>query len=238
MKKSSILFSATILFLLTFIHALPSEAGPIEESISAKEQEQLKKLAQYIKRDGGVLSLRLTSGSFITFSDSSDCTRWETCTLYRVVDYFMDAGFYLVFMTYYEGFEYSMISDESGEKYMVPAMPWISPDRKRLVSVSADDSGYNENEVFVGRFEEDRIVPELSHRPFDPPANEYALYRFIEWKDSQTVLLDKYTHSDRELCPDTPDMTYPVVLELEKGEWIFHENLSKVTVKCGPNVAF
>ncbi|MBI5587046.1 MAG: hypothetical protein HY889_01615 [Deltaproteobacteria bacterium] len=235
MKKSIFLFSATILFLLTFVHALPSEAELIED-ISAKEQEQLKKFAPYVKRDGNVLRLRLKSGSFVTLSDSSDCTRGETCALYQFVDYYKDIGFYLVFIGYYEGFEYSMISDKSGEKYMVPAFPEFSPDRKRFVSVSANDSGYNENGVFVDRFEDDGIVPELSYRPFDPPVNEYALYRFIEWKDSQTVLLDKYTRSDRKLCPKTSDMTYPVILKLEKGEWKFHEDLSSGTVKCGPNV--
>ncbi|MBI1912427.1 MAG: hypothetical protein HYS21_10560 [Deltaproteobacteria bacterium] len=235
MKKGIFLFSATILFLLIFIHALPSEAELIGD-ISAKEQEQLKKFAPHAKRGGDVLRLRLKSGAFVTLSDLSDCTIWETCTLYRFVDYFKDIGFYLVFMAYYEGFEYSMISDKSGEKYMVPAFPEFSPDRKWFVSVSADDSGYNENGVFVGRFEEGGIVPDLSYRPFDPPANEYALYRFIEWKDSQTILLNKYTRSDMKLCPKTPNMTYPVILKLEKGVWKFHEDLSGDTVKCGPNV--
>lgn len=50
------------------------------------------------------------------------------------------------------------------------------------------------------------------------------------------MLLDKYTLSDRKFCPKSCDMTYPVSLKLEKGEWKFHEDLSNDTVKCGSNV--
>jgi hypothetical protein len=211
----------------------PIEANYIDE-LSAKEQGQLIKFAPYAKREGEVLLLRLKPGPYVTLSDLSDCSRWDTCTLYRFVDYFEDVGFYLVFMGYYEGFEYSMVSDKSGEGHPVPAFPEISPDRKRFVAVSADDSGYNENGVFIGRFEEDGIVSELSYRPFDPSINEYALYRFVGWKDNRTIFLSKFTRSNKKLCPKTNFMTVPVTLTLDDGKWRFFEELSSDTVKCEP----
>ncbi|NIQ06855.1 MAG: hypothetical protein GWO20_14355, partial [Candidatus Korarchaeota archaeon] len=145
--------------------------GP-DGTVQNEEDEEMLRIERFkenVRRDGDTLYLKLDSGDYLGLSDLTDCSRWETCTLYRFVDYLEDVGIYLVSVDYYEGFEYLMVSAKSGEKYMVPAFPKFSPDRKRFVAVSADDSGYNENGVFVWRLEDDGIVSELSYRPFDPP---------------------------------------------------------------------
>jgi hypothetical protein len=227
----NIFLSCTAIFFLLASVPKPSMG---EVGMNASEPEQIRKFAAFAKRDGETLRLRLESGFYLTLTDKQGCSNWETCTLYTFVDYLKDAGFYVVFIRYYEGYEYLMVSDKTGKQFLIPELPKISPDRKRLVAVSADDSGYNENGVFIWRFEGDEIVSELTYKPSAPPVNEYALYGFKEWKDNKTVFLIKFARSGKRLCPDSDFMTLPVILRMEAEEWRFSEVLSPDAVKCEP----
>ncbi|MEE9614765.1 MAG: hypothetical protein V3W31_07415 [Thermodesulfobacteriota bacterium] len=119
-----------------------------------------------------------------------------------------------------------MISDRTGELYGIAEFPEISPDRKRFIAASASDA-YNEDGVFILRFEGGQLVSELTKKP-----QEYALYSFVAWKDNSTILLSKDTHSDGKLCPESNGMVVPVTLKLEEDGWIFHEDLSPDAVRC------
>ena len=226
MKKKIFLFCTGIIFLLAFIHTLSAETTFMDE-LNAKELEQTKKFAVFVKRDGDTLYLKLGSGSYSTLTDMKECSGWDTCKLYRFVDYFKDVGFYIVFVGYYEGYEYLMVSDKTGENCLVHEAPEVSPDKKRFVAVSASEA-HNINGVFIWRFEDDNIIPELSYEP-----DEYALYEFVAWKDNFTIHLAKFTRSDKSFCPASNFMRVPVSLRLDNGIWRFDELLSNV--KCEQN---
>lgn len=221
--KRKVFVIYTTIFLLLFACFMGAIA---QDKLNFDEPEQLKKFASYVKRDGATLYFKLKSGSYSALADKEECSSWDTCAAYQFLDYFKDVGFYLVDVGYYEGGEYLMISDKSGERYLVHDKPEISSDRRRFVTVSASES-YDINGVFIWRFEGEKIISELSYEP-----KEYALYEFVKWDDNSIIFLSKYASADEKLCPDSNSMTVPVVLKRDNLVWKFHESLSKA--KCEP----
>ncbi|MEE9614852.1 MAG: hypothetical protein V3W31_07905 [Thermodesulfobacteriota bacterium] len=225
MSKRISFLLAVVLSLLTLVSVSTSEAFDLE-AFDAKEVEQIRKFTPDVKRDGDTLYLRLKSGSYSALTNSNECSSWDTCTVYWFVDYFEDVGLYFVFIGYYEGAEYLMVFDKSGKEYLAPALPRISLDGKRVVAVSADETGYGANGVFVWRLEDEKLVSELSYEP-----EEYALYEFVAWEDNNTVRLTKFERSREGLCPENGFMTVPVIMKFEKEGWGFYDDLSAAV--CG-----
>lgn len=209
-----------------------SSDGEVQNE-EGRETLRIERFKENVRRDGDTLYLKVESGAYLTLKDPKSCDLYLPCD-YEFVDYYIDSGFYLIFAGYYEGEDYIMISDKDGKKYSVTDIPRLSPDKERFVSASACEA-FCRNGVFIWRIVDGDLVSELSYEPFEPPVNEYALYSFIEWTDDKTILLSKYIRSIEEFCPKTLDITYPVVLKLEDGEWKFYDDLSSDTVKCGPN---
>lgn len=204
-------------------------------TVAAEALAELKKVKEsevYIRsrKEGNILYLKLKSGNYVVLADSEDCEYSpNTCNVYHFIDHITERGFYIVEVGYYEGGEYLMISDKTGEKDQIHDLPNISPDRRRFVTVPKDEA-YGVTGVFIWRFEDSEIISEFFFVP-----KEYAFFEFIGWEDNDTILLKKLMYANKEFCPEGRMMTAPVTFKLDNSGWRFIENLNNDTVKCEPD---
>ncbi len=124
-----------------------------------------------------------------------------------------------------------MVSESNGKRYYVYDLPILSPDNRYIVTVPHDtDAGYDENGVFIWRFEGDKLISEFSYEPIG-----YVWYEFVEWKGNSHIKLKKGLHSSKELCPESSLMMVPVDLKKEADGWKFYEDISPDSVDCDVN---
>ncbi len=227
-RKSALLVCA-VFFLMaaygcTALKKSPDGTGKNEEY---REVLRIERFKEKVRREGDTLYLKIEYGAYLTLKNSRSCLPPSPCD-YEFVDYYSEPGFYLVFVGYCEGEDYILISEKDGKIYSVKAMPGLSPDKERFVSVSACEV-YCKSGVFIWRIADNRLVPEFFYEP-----EENARYSFIKWKDDRTIELDRVTYSSEEICPESDFMTVPVSFRLEDGEWRFCDDSSRRNVRCGP----
>lgn len=227
--KIVLLACAVSLFIVAYGCAALKKSPDVAVQNNEEDQENLRieRFKENVRRDGDTLYLKTGSDALLAFKNAQSCMPSSPCD-YEFVDYYGDLGFYLIFVGYYEGEDYVMISDKDGKEYSVKEVPKVSPDETRIISVSACDA-YCINGVFVWRVVNGRLVSELFYVP-----EEYAQYSFVKWVDDRTIELAKKVYASRQICQESDFMTVPVKLELEDGGWRFHDDLSRRDIKCGP----
>ena len=195
-------------------------------TVEVMEKERIENFKKFVKRDGASLYLKTKSNNNIILKDTPECEVLFPCS-YKFVDYLQDVGFYVIYEYYYEANDHTIISDTDGTRYSVNEFPIVSPDRKRIVAVSASD-GFNIDGIFIWRIDGARLVPELNFTPKEYP----PLYFFKRWKDNKTIELMKGVPASKKLCSDTNFMKIPVTVKLEPDGWKFYDDLSTETVEC------
>lgn len=227
-RKSALLVCTVSLLIVAYgcSGLKKSPDGVVQED--DREMLRIERFKENVRRDGDTLYLKIESGAYLAFKDTQSCEPPLPCD-YEFIDYYRDLGFYLIFVGYYEGEDYVMISDKDGKEYSVKELPRLSPDKERLVSVSACDA-FCVNGVFVWRIADNGLVSELFYEPA-----EYARYSFIKWMDDKTIELTKKIYSTEQLCPKFDFMTVPVALRLEEGGWKFYDDISSRDIRCGPD---
>lgn len=228
-RKRALLVCAVSLLVVAYgcagLKKSPDGAVQNEEY---QEMLRIERFKENVRRDGDTLYLKTESGTYLTFKDTQSCDPPSPCD-YEFVDFYSDLGFYLVFVGYYEGEDYIMISDKDGKEYSVKDIPMLSPDRERVVSISTCGA-FCINGVFIWRIVDGGLVSELFYEP-----GEYARYSFIKWEDALTIELTKKIYSTERLCPEFDFMMVPVTLRLEEGGWKFYDDLSSRDIRCGPD---
>lgn len=209
---------------IAFILLLPMLCA----SSYAEESVRIAKYPDNVRRDGDTLYLKTESAANLELKDTKSCTYPSPCD-YEFLDYYSDLGFYLIFAGYYEGEDYILISDGDGKEYSVKELPRFSPDKERVVSVSACEV-YCNNGVFIWRIVGDGLVSELFYEP-----EEYARYSFVKWKDNMTIELTKKMKSTEQLCPRSDSIIVAVTVQLEEGGWRFYDDLNRQNIRCGPD---
>jgi hypothetical protein len=179
----------------------------------AIEKHQLSRGVKGATRTAERLSITLANGKRVELRTEGDGEPGGTS--YRYLQYLPAIGFHLVHVQYYEGNEYLLVSNANGSRQLVPDLPRISPDRSRLVAVSASEA-YNVNGVFVYRIKDGRISPVFAHEP-----EEYALYTFVRWKDANSIELKKFSRADDKTCPGHQFMTVAAELAADGDRWGF-----------------
>lgn len=170
------------------------------------ERHQLRRreYAGLVSRVRTGLRLRLRGGRFVTLRNG------ETEHLFR--EYLRDTGYFLVHHQYYEGNNYLMVHDVTGQRQLIPSLPTISPDKQRLVAVYDGEEADSYAEVWRltsrGMVRERRIELTEGQGYFDDNG--------VSWSDNQTIILTK------NLSPETDpsNRTIPVTLRLRSGRWV------------------
>jgi hypothetical protein len=181
------------------------------ECAQAIERHQLKKsdLARQATRNGKTLRLQLSDGKSVAVTDSQPGDE-TSIVKYSFRDHLHAVGYYLLHRQYYEGEDYVMVHDRTGQTFPLPGVPVISPDKARLVTALAGLSGgYGPNTVQVWRFGPAGLTREFATEPKEWEATGAT------WSNNSTIRLETRTVAAGDATPRTRTVT----LRLRDNAW-------------------
>jgi hypothetical protein len=152
------------------------------------EQACLKELAGVARRDGGVLTLKLSNGKTKIISDAKECedtTREASCVTYRLVGRIGDRQF-IVLVLPYECPYTLLVNRRTGEETKLGGWPNLSPNKKRFVVTDPRDAGNCGPEYAVAIFSLAGGPPRLEWRFMPEGLEEYG---FDAWNGENRVQL-------------------------------------------------
>jgi len=135
------------------------------------EKYRLRNFTNKITSGEFGISIKLNNNKIKYFKNVKDYG--EPYCSYTFGGFLEKINYYVVLVTYFEGFEYIMVNADNGREYKIPAPPRISPDLKRLVSVSADVA-YNFNGIQVWQINKNSLKKDWEEE-------SAALYTFRGW---------------------------------------------------------
>jgi hypothetical protein len=199
---------------------------PEERCLDVIERFQLLNHPKRLSRNGDHLAVHLPGGRRIDLKDTKP-ERVDAIVLYRYVQYVPSIGFHLIWVQYYEGNEYLLVSNADGSRHFIPDLPRVSPDRLHFVVASASEA-YNFNGVMVYR-----VVPGgVLRTRFWYEARGDDLISFNKWNNSESIALTKVTRADEKRCAGHFLMRVPLTLQRDKtGRWDLNEDT--MSVSCG-----
>jgi hypothetical protein len=111
-----------------------------------------------VKRDFLRLTFKLKNGTDTTLTN--DTTElWSKYRDYQYLDNYDFMDYWLLSVTYYEGFSYMLLDKETGEDITIWSIPIFSPNREKFVCNSFDmEAGYNPNGLQYFRIENGKLV--------------------------------------------------------------------------------
>jgi hypothetical protein len=152
------------------------------------EEACLKEFASVARRDGGVLTLRLSNGRTKIISDAKECEdtdREAACVRYRLVGRIGERQL-IVLVDPYECPYILLVNRRTGEETTLGGWPYLSPNRKRFVVADPRDAGNCRPDYAVAVFSLVNDRPRLEWR-FTPEGVEY--YGVDAWNGENRVQL-------------------------------------------------
>jgi hypothetical protein len=167
------------------------------ECAEAVEKTQLPRYPQQVSRQGEILRLTLKSGKVETLKDVS-MNAQQTTQVHKIVhylfrEYLRDLGYFLVQVHYWEGGDYLMVNDQNGQRYRLPDLFLLSPDRQRLATLLMSEA-FMPTSIQIWRITPEKMTREWSLEPEDWGPKEGA------WQDNDTLTFTKssYDPSQRQ----------------------------------------
>ncbi len=147
------------------------------------EAEQLKALPNLATREGDTLKVSLFPAGTRTFVDE---ILGANARAYAVWDYWSNVNAVVLFITDGERLSYGVLQRANGQLAMLPAEPFLAPDRQRLVVADfcAKDCT---NELSVWRVTREGIRKEAGFAPTNPWSDVS-----VSWTDGESLAL-RYT---------------------------------------------
>lgn len=166
------------------------------------EAEQLKALPDLATRDGDTLKVTLFPAGRREFIDT---IVGADSRAYAVWDYWNNVNAVVLFITEGDKIAYGVLQRANGQLTLVPAEPFVAPDRQRLVVADfcANDCT---NELSVWRIARDGIRKEAGFVPAKSWSDVTAT-----WTDSDALTL-RYT-------PPGEDKPRTLILPLASSDW-------------------
>lgn len=184
------------------------------------ESKALSKVGPLARREGMRLMLMTTRGRPAVL-DSRRPEPGDTSTPYvdfRFDGMTKDQAFFIVRATLTFGAELLWISREDGQRYEMHGNVHPSPDGLHLIVTNASE-GVEFNGIKIW----ERDAGRLTERFKLQPTQEQAItYRFMRWRDPNTVELEQYaqlSEENRETCPSGVAESL-AVLARSSGQWI------------------
>ncbi len=118
---------------------------------------------------------------------------------------------HLLHVSYYEGDDYRLVSNRTGRAITIDSPPEISPDGKRIVTVSMSVA-HNFNGVVVYEWTPHGYVKVAKHE------TEEAYYHFVKWDGNEKIQLKRFTY-DQAACKTGGLLWSPAVMRQDVGQW-------------------
>jgi hypothetical protein len=161
------------------------------------------------ERKGGDLRITCKNGTVVTFTDNSEES--DSMVFYLLVRHYADVDHFLVFVQFYEGGRFTLVSGGSGAKVDLWDEPHYSPDRRRFICANTDlEARYTPNGVQVFRFDASSFTSETEMKLEWGPADPV-------WTDNNRIVLVRYYF----IAPGglTP---FEAVMEFKDNKWFVH----------------
>jgi hypothetical protein len=165
---------------------------PVYERAKYIEKYSLHKDSLFVQRNGLDLKVKLKNGQAKIITND---TAYHINYYYR--EYLKDIGYYVCFVSYYEGARYLMISDKTGEFFYMNGIPKISPDKKRIVTTPYDAGSYfNDLSFNMWKINNQKIELEFSYSFGNQLDN-------TQWLDNSTIRFEMFAENHQMLeCYD------------------------------------
>ncbi len=165
---------------------------------------------RYFRRDGQTLNVYLRSKKILALRSSPDQDdpkgKW-----YYYERYLKDIDHHLINVCFFEGNEYLLVNDRTGEKCTIQDEPHVSPGKKYIAVASAAEA-FNPAGVWIYSIANgNRIKPEYSCE------SKYGLFTFNKWESDESVCLTTSRWSEAAGA----HIYVPVKLILRNGKWQF-----------------
>jgi hypothetical protein len=123
------------------LFALATSAAALCADDQKAEDKLIRSLSGRVERQGSTLTLQ-TNQAPVVLTDVScepDPTPQE-CVSHELVAHDSAHRVYLVENTYYEGHDYTLVTEEAGLAVRIKGVPHYSPSGRRIVVVNADEA--------------------------------------------------------------------------------------------------
>lgn len=174
-----------------------------QDNLSALQEMESKAITAAesdADREGNRLMLHLRSGATKTYEDRSECKQEKqeaNCQTYRLIAYARSRGFYVVVKGYYEGADYILISDLTGDETVLRGFPYFSPSGNYVLVLLMNDQevGF---EMQIFRREKNKFV--LDWRGAPHTNGMYTTYKLLGWQSENVIELQ----SENDFGPSVP----------------------------------
>jgi len=166
-------------------------------------------------QDKGVV-VNLENGKQLVLKNSTDDP--NNYKRYEYIKYLPEIKHHLIDLFYYEGSVKALISNRTGKEITIIGEPNISPDGKRIVSVSASIA-YTNGGVMVHKLSGDEYEQEYFLR-------EDGTYQFEKWISSSEFVLKNNRYTE-DACEKGGYVWVPEIFSLGANGWISKMGLEK-----------
>jgi hypothetical protein len=183
--------------------------------LSALESKALKLSNVDAVRQGGQLTLHLSSGDTKRYVDNPACQTpglESKCQKYRLIVHAQSRGVFIIAKLYYESVEYLLVDDGSGDETVVRGFPHFSPSGKHVVVLLMNDEqlGFA---VQVWRREGHKFILDWSGSPY--AEGMYTSYNLVGWPSEDTIEIESETENE----PPQPRVKRHFVLHHAVNGW-------------------
>lgn len=140
-----------------------------------------------VLRQAHRLVLHLRSGADKTYEDSESCYQNDpktvaTCHAFVLISYVKTRGIFLILKGYYEGADFLLVDDATGDETLINAFPLFSPSGNRVL-VLMNGGMDNSVGIEIWRRTDHRFEREWADDPVGASGATPLNYRLDDWKN-------------------------------------------------------
>jgi hypothetical protein len=185
-------------------NAVPAICGIDIENQKADVQEAacLREFGRLASRKGDLLTLRLENGGSKAYRDDAkacDADDAQKCTYYRLAAYHPKAQVYSIWIQYYEGSGFELLSARTGNVLRLSGTPFFSPDGARFVVIDNDYAYGGPYDLAVGSNASGSLSLDWEQVSTGGGPLEWRLQR---WIDNDHIALRVFAADTGQKCPD------------------------------------
>jgi hypothetical protein len=144
-------------------------------------------------RQGRRLILNLSSGTAKAYVDRQECgskdpVEQAKCQQYKLIAHATSRGMFVLVRATYEGADYLLVSDVSGDEAIVPSFPIFSPSGEHVLVLSQSDA-IGDYAIQVWRRDGARFVLDWKGWPHGDVADWEVKYALARWPSENVIEL-------------------------------------------------